>query len=235
MQRALLLSYTKSFEDIAVYDERAFLAHVGMTIFCKPYLETLWLDAQSQGVKLVIKKIMGVEELVGYDRIVLAAGEGIFAFPQVSGLRLEPLKGQILRCAVPEGTHLPEQSMIGKGYIAHVGEERACFIGSTYERGEFSPLPDLPKAYEDLLPKVSAFYPQAARFIVTECRAAFRVMRIGHYFPMAGRLKENIWLCTALGSRGLLYHGLLGERMSQALLCDDPSLLPQEFSVYTKT
>ena len=56
-------------------------------------------------------------------------------------------------------------------------------------------------------------------------------MRIGHYYPMVGRLKDNIWVCTALGSRGLLYHALVGELLTEAVLSDEPSKLPLEFNL----
>jgi glycine/D-amino acid oxidase-like deaminating enzyme len=46
------------------------------------------------------------------------------------------------------------------------------------------------------------------------CRATLRVMRAGHYFPIAERVTDNVWALTALGSRGLLYHAYLGKLLA---------------------
>ena len=53
---------------------------------------------------------------------------------------------------------------------------------------------------------------------MTGCKAALRVIAKGHYFPIASRLKQGLWVLTAMGSRGLLYHGLLGKALAEAIL-----------------
>jgi glycine/D-amino acid oxidase-like deaminating enzyme len=227
--RSIFLSHAENYGDVERCGSDAFLIRSGMTIFCKPYLEALWQVLAERGVQLRRQKVSDLSELASYDHVVLAAGSGTLEV--VPGLKLELLKGQILRCKIPENVDFPAQSVIRKGYIAHAREERLCYIGSTYERGQLSELPDRERAEKELLDKAQQMHPEAHLFPILGCLAAFRVMRIGHYYPLVAKLKENIWIATALGSRGLLYHGIIGEYLSKAILADDPSLLPKEFGM----
>ena len=229
--RSVFLSHAEGFGDVEPYDEKGFLIRSGMTIFCRPYLEGLWRAAEERGVKLKLNKLNDLQGLSSYDRIVLAAGAGNCAFAETHALRLELLKGQILKCRIPEGMAFPGMSLIGKGYIAQAQEEGFCYFGSTYERGQLSETPDLEKAKAELIPKAILIHPESHSFSIVDCQAAFRVMRIGHYYPMAGKLKDNVWIATALGSRGLLYHGIVAEYLAEAILRDDPNILPKEFGL----
>jgi glycine/D-amino acid oxidase-like deaminating enzyme len=234
VMRSQFLAHAQDYGDVepvALWGNQAFLIRSGMTIYCKPYLEGLWLSLKEKGVAFECKKVSDLKTLFSFDHIVLAAGAGNCTFEEAKGLRLELLKGQILQCKIPKDIPFPEQSLIGEGYIAHSEEQSMCYIGATYERGQYADGPDRIKAEAELLPKSMRIHPQAHTFPIVDCRAAFRVMRIGHYYPMAGKLKDNIWVCTALGSRGLLYHGIVAERMRDAILKNDISLLPKEFEL----
>jgi glycine/D-amino acid oxidase-like deaminating enzyme len=205
-----------------------FWLKTGMTLFPKRYLECLWLAVEEKGALFKKQRIEELSTLSGYDHVVLALGAGIKAFPETEFLRLELLKGQMLACRVPEGLNLPECSIVGKGYIARTEEARLYLLGSTYERGAKSDKADLERAKQELLPKIATFYPNVLAFEIEGCRAAFRVMRLGHYTPILARLSASTWVCTALGSRGLLYHALLGEILSRALLKGEA--IPKEFA-----
>lgn len=222
-----LLSHAHVYGDV---EQRGagFWLKTGMTLFCRRYLESLWLALEEKGALFNPYQVTDLAELKGYDHVVLALGAGIMAFPEAAGLRLELLKGQMLICRVPEGLDLPPCSVVGKGYVARTEEARRYLLGSTYERGSKCGKADLEKAKQELLPKIAPFYPDALAFEIEECRAAFRVMRIGHYYPLLARLNGSTWVCTALGSRGLLYHALLGEILSRALL--EGEAIPKEFA-----
>ena len=114
--RQTLISHSKTFADVEMCGENIFLMRSGMTIFCKPYLEALASAAQEKGVQLHKQHIDSLEELSGYDHIILAVGAGISAFVKMQLLRIELLKGQILKCRIPPDLCLPQQSQIGKGY-----------------------------------------------------------------------------------------------------------------------
>lgn len=225
----LRFTLTEHFDDVEPQADGSFLIRSGMTVFCKRYLHALWLAAQELGAQLVQRHIETVEELSSFDHVILAAGAGIFSFSEAEGLRLERLKGQILTAKVPDGIIFPPQNLVGKGYIAHTEEDRIFHLGSTYERGAFDERADMEKAKEELLPKATILHSSAPSFEIIDCKAAFRVMRIGHYYPCLARLRDTIWVCTALGSRGLLYHGLLGELLREAILNDAD--VPKEFGI----
>jgi glycine/D-amino acid oxidase-like deaminating enzyme len=227
---AALISHAKTYKDV---EEQGsfFLIRCGMTIFCRRYLDSLWSAVQQRGGEFKQQKIEDLAELSSYDHIVLALGAGIKTFKETAFLPLQLLKGQVLFCRIPEPLEIPSYSLIGKGYIAKAADERLCYLGATYERHESSTNIDRQRAERELLPKIASFYPDAANFEILECRAAFRVMRIGHYCPFLFRLNKSVWVATALGSRGLLYHGLLAEQLSSALLADDEALISKEFKL----
>lgn len=225
--RERLVSHAVAYGDVEQRGE-AFWLKTGMTLFSKRYLESLWLALEEKGVVFHPHHVTDLAELKGYDHVVLALGAGVVAYPEASFLRLELLKGQVLVCRVPEGLEPLPLSVVGKGYIAKTEEARLYLLGSTYERGAKSDRADLERAKEELLPKIAAFYPDVRAFELEGCRAAFRVMRKGHYHPILVRLNGSTWLCTALGSRGLLYHALLGEILSRALL--EGEAIPKEFA-----
>lgn len=49
---------------------------------------------------------------------------------------------------------------------------------------------------------------------------------------MISRVQEKLWYLGGLGSKGLLYHGLLGDMLAQALLRDSTAYIAKEF-LYT--
>ena len=52
-----------------------------------------------------------------------------------------------------------------------------------------------------------------------------------HYLPIVGRLKNNVWLITAMGSRGLLYHAYCAEKLSEAIVADNDACIPDELKM----
>ena len=160
-QHELFLTHEKEFGDVELYQKDAFLISSGMTIFCQRYLDGLWSAAAERGALLERKEIKDLQELSSYDQIIIAAGAGLKLFPEAQGIHVSFLKGQILTCAIPEHVEFPQQSIIGKGYIAHAEDPRCCYVGSTYERGQLSALPDRggEVAMAHILLKIAAFYP----------------------------------------------------------------------------
>lgn len=53
-------------------------------------------------------------------------------------------------------------------------------------------------------------------------------------FPDTNNGKSNIWLITALGSRGLIHHALLADFLFQAIAANDETLIPQELQLEAK-
>ncbi|EPJ20257.1 glycine dehyrogenase domain protein [Chlamydia psittaci 02DC23] len=46
---------------------------------------------------------------------------------------------------------------------------------------------------------------------------------------MISRIKENLWFLGGLGSKGLLYHGLTGDMLAQAVLKQSTAYIAKEF------
>jgi glycine/D-amino acid oxidase-like deaminating enzyme len=216
-QRQMFLSHCQVFRDVRPHGENSFWIESGMTIDCLRYLEGLWQALFEKGVKLILKEVTELTSLIDFDHIVVTAGAGIKQFSELSPLNLSVLKGQVLKCRAPETVVLPEASSICKGYVALTQESKICFVGSTYQRGDMSELLQPALAKEELFPKIACFFPSVVDLAVTECLAAFRVTRGGHYLPIATRVKENIWTLTAMGSRGLLYHALFGKEIANKI------------------
>jgi len=217
-QREMFLSHCRTFGDVRPHSNNSLWIESGMTIDCPRYLDGLWQALAKKGTRLVVHKVRGLQELQEFDRIVLTAGAGMKHFPETDHLGLSTLKGQVLKCHIPDRAQLPEASCICKGYVALTEEPRVCFVGSTYERGDQTPDINPRLVKEELFPKIAFFYPDVDLLQVIGCTAAFRVTRTGHYLPIATRIKDNIWALTALGSRGLLYHAYFGKQLAANVL-----------------
>ncbi len=217
-QRQMFLSHCQTFGDVRPHGTNRFWIKSGKTIDCRRYLDALWQTLADKGVKLVIQEVKSLESLQDFDRIIVAAGAGWKQFPELSHLGLSNLKGQVLKCRIPDHVQLPEASSIGKGYITLTEEPGTCFLGSTYQRGDdtLAPQPELAK--EKLFSKIGFFYPDVQHLEIIDCRAAFRVTRAGHYLPIATQVKDHLWTLTALGSRGLLYHAYFAKQLAMNIL-----------------
>ena len=223
--KQLLDSHCQTFQDIRPHGEDCFLIESGITVDCPNYLEGLWGAIHAKGGKFVLEQVAHLNALEGFDHIIVAAGAGIAQFPELGELRYRLLKGQVLIAKALAPTALPKKSSIRKGYLALSGQPGMCTLGSTYERGVTDATPDLQTAKRLLLPKISLFFPEEDPVEVIDCKAAVRVIRSGHYFPIATKIKSGLWAFTAMGSRGLLYHGLLGKRLAEAIHTGNEGLL----------
>lgn len=191
------LERLQTYDDVERQGEDLFLIKSGMTVFCQDYLEALASLLQKKGMELKIEKF---HNQTGFDRVLLACGEGIRHFAQ---LPVEFLKGQLL-CYEGESPH--PKSYISRGYIA---KTRSGFeVGSTYER-KFASSEPCEETAQKLLPA------QSGKLVCV--KAGVRVCPIGTYLPLAQQLKDNVFIFTGLGSRGLLYHALFGKKVAQMI------------------
>jgi glycine/D-amino acid oxidase-like deaminating enzyme len=166
-----------------------------------------------QGAQLEEAKIGFLGDLKPFDAAVLCSGSEIFQFPECAHLPLEPVKGQTLLCHWD--TPL-ESGLAGLGHITPTENPELCQIGSTYERG-FLDLAPTPEAAYKLIEMVGAFYPPAKEFRVISQVAGIRMTLRGGYRPLTAQIAPRVWAFTGLGSRGLLYHAVLGHRLALRL------------------
>ncbi len=178
----------------------------GMTVYSKPYLEGLWQLCQHRGAEFRKEAFHSPE---AFDRIVLAMG---FETPCSFDIALKMTRGQALLCRWEKSLPL---TLLSQGHLTPSEHRFHCQLGSTYEDPK-TPL-DTSKAFA-LQEKIAAFYPPARGFEVLETRVGYRIARQNGYRPIVSQIDPKTWVFFGLGSRGLLYHSLLGESLARSLL-----------------
>lgn len=199
----------------------------GLTLDTQGYLQGLWKACALLGTQFHQQAMVQKSELEAYDRILIAMGPMTKNFPPLKDLPLTPVKGQVLELEWPLKIKPPPFSLISQKYLVMHPSGKSCTVGATYEHDFISAKVEQEKAAQDILPKVTAFFPALGEAKILRCRAAFRASTPNH-LPIAGKINEQFYFFSGLGSKGLLYHGWLGKRVARMLLTKDPGHLPKE-------
>jgi len=217
-QKQKMIEHTSKWGDVQQLMDSLFLIHSGITVHTENYLRGLFNACEKRGAKLLLQNIEDLEELKNFDHIVIAAGYGVRHFPECTHLKVNFVKGQALRLS---GIPPFAKSYISKGYIAKHGQEKFFELGSTYERTFNHDKPDLETAKKLLEENLKTHCSEAK---ILSCKAGVRVTNQTHYLPIVEKVADNAHVYTALGSRGLLYHGFFARKLSQAILSNNPIL-----------
>lgn len=196
----------------------------GVTINVKAYMQGLWQISLRFGLHFHQKIFSDESEFAYYDRVVFASGMGVKQVRPLSHLPLTAVKGQLLRIKWPENLPPLPFSLISEGFVVMEEGNKSCLVGSTFERSFVDENPDLATALPLIKEKISLFFPQIMESEILECKAGIRASSI-HHKPLIGKFLDKYWYITGLGSKGLLYHGYLGNLLAQAILNDDPRLI----------
>lgn len=212
-RRGILRLIPDGIQDPDAIEQEKGVFHIprGLAVYSQTYLSGLLLAIQAKGAQLQHTSIQDLQELDAFDTIILAAGAGM---PQFGQWPLKKTKGQALLCRVKEA---PPMALFGGGHISPTEDPTIWQVGSTYERDFTTDGPDEAAALP-LLDKVAQFYPPARDFEVLEVRAGVRISPQYGYRPFMGQVGPKTWVFTGLGSRGLLYHALLGKELVDSLL-----------------
>lgn len=158
------------------------------------------------------------------DRVVIAAGFESRALAPCCPL--QPVRGQVAWGRMPESAHLPATPVNGDGHlIAHVPDAAGplWLAGASFDRdsSDLSPRDADAVANRETLARL---HPEAARqlapvfargevreWVGVRCASGDRRPLIG---PLAAADIEGVWLCTALGSRGLSFAALCAELLA---------------------
>jgi tRNA 5-methylaminomethyl-2-thiouridine biosynthesis bifunctional protein len=140
-------------------------------------------------------------------------------------LPLQPVRGQVSWGVHDTGALLPAFPVNGNGQlIANVpmDDALAWFCGSTYQRGETDLTPRAAD-HEYNFDRLSGLLPVAANEVSlsfsngsvhawtgVRCTSADRR-------PLVGELEPGLWVCTAMGSRGLTFAALCAELLAARL------------------
>ena len=210
-----------------VKESPALFLEQGITVFCKPYLQALWKACETKGAKFIHQKISSIEELVDYDVVVMCVGASIQELD--SFCKLQYVKGQLLIAKSP--TCLTKKSLLAKGYIAITEDPYIFHVGSTYEHNFINDQPNIEVASKLLKHQLFSYIKKECidelQFI--GCEAAIRVTNPRTYLPIIKKYSSSNYVITALGSRGLLYHSLIGKQLAEAIVSGDDKKISNEF------
>lgn len=184
----------------------------GVCIYSRLYLEGLWLACASAGAKFHKKKISSLEKLSQYDTVIIAMGAAAVGMPETEHLSLKLVKGQVLELEWPSPLAPLPLALNSQAYIIMNEDNTTCLAGATYERDTFNDKPDIDIAQGDILPKAINLYPPLKTASVKACYAGLRVSTPNHR-PIIAHLKDNSWIITGMGSKGLLYHAWAAKKL----------------------
>lgn len=219
-QKENFISMRKLYGDIDFYHCKSPYFHIssGFTVNTTEYLQSLWRFCTCCNATLIQEKITSVEKLHKFDHIVLANGSGISSFNTIHQHSLDFVKGQILYSNIKRIGHIP-MSCIAKGYIAQIPHSD-IHLGSTYEHKFTHDKFCLKEAKEIILGKLISCFPWVEELSIHNGCAAIRVCNNKSYLPIFEKIRSGLWMMTAMGSRGLLYHAIMGLRAAKQILSE---------------
>lgn len=200
------------------------------------YLDGLWKACCSTGkvswLRETIPSSMWQQRLACYDTVVYAAGSGLFQDSIIdqdgscNNLPVELVRGQSLElemdpCAIAE---YPNEAILAGKYIAPLPNANRLLVGATHEYkseplDHESVIAELKMRSLDLSPFVWE-YGQVIN-LTSGCRVQSKRGLHGR-MPIIGRWRgsishDNAWIFTGLSSRGLIYHGVFGDILSDCI------------------
>lgn len=165
--------------------------------------------------------------------VVLATGPWA---AELSGLPVEPRKGQLAALAAPPG--LIRHKLIEAAYADAVASEESglqiatvieqtldgdeVLVGSSRERAGFDPAVD-PQLTRAMVERASRFVPALAELPVTREWVGFRPW-LPDGLPAVGRLEDGIWVSTGHEGSGVGIGPVCGQLLAQLITAQAPAL-----------
>lgn len=199
----------------------------GLTLDVPAYLQGLWTACALHGAKFTQTAKINAPDLENYDRVLIAMGVASKNFGPLKELPIKPVKGQVLQLRWPN--YLPPLpfSLNSKKYLIMGKDQKSCTVGATFEREFDTAAPTPEKAAQEIFPDILSYFPSLKDAEIVGCRAGFRATTPNH-LPLVGQVSEKLFFYTGLGSKGLLYHALIGKLMARALLTGESQHLPAD-------
>lgn len=185
-----------------------------VTVDCNRYLQGLWKACADKGAAFEIESFANLTPLSSYDAVIITLGAACKEIPELSHIPLTPIKGQILELTWPQGLPPLPCAVSSHAYIAmnQASGNRTCLVGATYERNFVNDQADIDFAISDIMPKAAAIIPALKEAAVIGCRAGIRASSPNH-MPYIEQFRDNGWVLTGMGSKGLMYHGLFAKKV----------------------
>lgn len=192
------------------------------------YLEALQKGCSSRGVQFV-SRTFEKSDAANFDRILFASGDQTLGyFPQIKG---SEVKGQVFKIKWPEDLKLPCALTAYKCHIIPSFDQKEITLGSTFERYFEDKEPNLDVALERLAPHLEFLFPKLNKRDVLSTSTGVR-FNASNRLPLIGRIDNKVWIFSALGSKGLLYHAYLGEKLAYAFKENEAGNLPKELRTF---
>jgi glycine/D-amino acid oxidase-like deaminating enzyme len=219
---------------------RGGLLVAGLVVHVPTYLEGLWHSCCSKSGAIVWQMVSqdalpsSVSTLrTKHDVVVWAAGAGMLRQPDLIGTRLpiELVRGQSLEFIMPSSDFDQSAVVCGK-YVSPLPKPDRVMVGATHEHSSTT-MPreqltqELRQQTESLAPRI--WGEGQIDKVISGWRVQSQRTRYGR-LPIIGRLKDNEWIFTGLSSRGLLYHGIYGDKLTDMILADDESTVLNDFA-----
>lgn len=200
-----------------IYIEKA------IAIDAERYINALQKKCAEQSVHFIEQHIASLDDLKGYDRVIIAAGSGLKELVGDSLGKINNVKGQILRYRTTEKI---QAALSGRAYLTIANS--ILTVGATYEHFPKTDGVDIEEAEKIIVPKIREFWPELIDSRPIEGQAAFRCTNPASR-PIVDRISDGVWVIGALGSKGFLYHAWIAEKILKALISDNIEDLPEEF------
>lgn len=203
----------------------------GVTIKNDMYIEGLWEACAALGTQLYSDLIEDLSEILDYyDHVIITPGANFDNLKTLTRLPVNKVKGQVLEIDWPENLNPLPISINASKYLIANTSKKTCILGATFEHNQPEE-PNQEEAYKEIIPKLSPFFPFLNSAKILGCYAGTRISTSTNK-PLIGKIAEKTWLLIGLGSRGLLYHGITGNMLAQAVLSNNTQYIRPEF-LYT--
>lgn len=179
-------------------------------------------EAYVRGIDVRLNTPIADVREVEADAVILACGMGVMNFPEAAHLSLRAVRGQITQVKAGAASQKLKTCLCYGGYFSPA-VDGVHVLGATFQRW-LDHTQIIPEDDGDNLAKLQAVCSElAADLVVTGHRAAVRTTTPGH-LPIAGQLREGVYVSTGHGS-----HGILSSLFAARLIAD--KLSSRGFSV----
>ena len=224
----------------------------GVVVDAPRYLAALWDACEllaSRGpagtrASLRVRSITDVTELFDeFDEVVLCCGAGIAKLFDQSVIPVQLQGGHVLELKPDDSLRV---GVLGTTYVAPLGETRAM-VGPTKEydatvddffdrAGVIQRDADAraTRAERELRELASRAYPPTSSWELLNLKYGVRAnppRTPEGALPLVGAVAlgdRRVWVAAGLGARGLVYHALIGDWLSRAIMENDMSQIPIE-------
>jgi glycine/D-amino acid oxidase-like deaminating enzyme len=217
------------------------------------YLNALWEACELKAKGRITWKQMQINDqstqLFGkhHDTVIYAAGAGIVQNEMLHSkddlcLPVQLIRGQSIIMSTPkENEYISSEALLCGKYISPMplsvqseAKERSFVIGATHEFK--STKLDEAEVVNELKQRCYQLSPYLWETgVVKKFTSGVRMQsNRGKYgrMPIVGRLDNSSWIFTGLSSRGLIYHGLFGRWLAEAVLQDNEQTLSEYFEEF---